>query len=105
VKTDAELDEATLRSLVEEYKALVRSQTGQSFPMDPSTQLWGAIEAVWRSWMLKKAVDYRRVNNISESLGTAVNVVSMVFGNLGDDSGTGVAFTRNPATGEKKFYG
>ena len=73
--------------------------------MDPMIQLWGAIEAVWRSWTLKKAVDYRRVNSISENLGTAVNVVSMVFGNLGDDSGTGVAFTRNPSTGEKKFYG
>ena len=73
--------------------------------MEPVTQLWGAIEAVWRSWTLKKAVDYRRVNGISETLGTGVNVVSMVFGNLGDDSGTGVAFTRNPSTGERKFYG
>ncbi|HVX38149.1 MAG TPA: pyruvate, phosphate dikinase [Gemmatimonadaceae bacterium] len=103
--SDAELDEHTLRNLVEEYKALVRAQTGSEFPMDPEQQLWGAIEAVWRSWMLKKAVDYRRVNGISEDLGTAVNVVSMVFGNLGDDSGTGVAFTRNPSTGERKFYG
>jgi pyruvate,orthophosphate dikinase len=73
--------------------------------MDPATQLWGAVEAVWRSWTLKKAVDYRRVNGISESLGTAVNVVAMVFGNMGDDSGTGVAFTRDPATGERRFYG
>ncbi|HEX8944932.1 MAG TPA: pyruvate, phosphate dikinase [Gemmatimonadaceae bacterium] len=105
VKTDAELDEASLRTLVDEYKALVRAHAKSEFPMDPTTQLWGAIEAVWRSWMLKKAVDYRRVNGISEDLGTAVNIVSMVFGNLGDDSGTGVAFTRNPSTGEKKFYG
>ena len=105
VKTDAELEEETLRALVGEYKALVRAHTKSDFPMDPTTQLWGAIEAVWRSWMLKKAVDYRRVNGISEDLGTAVNIVSMVFGNLGDDSGTGVAFTRNPSTGEKKFYG
>jgi pyruvate,orthophosphate dikinase len=105
VKTDAELDERVLRSLVDEYKALVRANTQAEFPMDPTTQLWGAIEAVWRSWTLKKAVDYRRVNDISENLGTAVNIVSMVFGNLGDDSGTGVAFTRNPSTGEKKFYG
>jgi pyruvate,orthophosphate dikinase len=105
VKTDAELDEATLRTLVAEYKALVRANTRSEFPMDPTTQLWGAIEAVWRSWTLKKAVDYRKVNGISEDLGTAVNIVSMVFGNLGDDSGTGVAFTRNPSTGEKKFYG
>ena len=105
VTTDAELDEAALRTLVDEYKALVRAQTKAEFPMDPTTQLWGAIEAVWRSWTLKKAVDYRRVNGIAEDLGTAVNIVSMVFGNLGDDSGTGVAFTRNPSTGEKKFYG
>ena len=105
VKTDAELEEETLRALVGEYKALVRAHTKSDFPMDPTTQLWGAIEAVWRSWMLKKAVDYRRVNGISEDLGTAVNIVSMVFGNLGNDSGTGVAFTRNPSTGEKKFYG
>ncbi len=105
VQTDAELNEGTLQALVEEYKTLVRARTGNEFPMEPVTQLWGAIEAVWRSWTLKKAVDYRRVNGISESLGTGVNVVSMVFGNLGDDSGTGVAFTRNPSTGEKKFYG
>jgi pyruvate,orthophosphate dikinase len=105
VESDAELDETTLRNLVEEYKSLVRARTGASFPMDPMTQLWGAIEAVWRSWTLKKAVDYRRVNSISETLGTAVNVVSMVFGNLGQDSGTGVAFTRNPSTGERRFYG
>jgi len=105
VQTDAELNEGTLRALVEEYKTLVRARTGNEFPMEPVTQLWGAIQAVWRSWTLKKAVDYRRVNGISESLGTGVNVVSMVFGNLGDDSGTGVAFTRNPSTGEKKFYG
>jgi pyruvate,orthophosphate dikinase len=103
--SDAELSEAALRNLVEEYKALVRAQTGNDFPMDPKTQLWGAIEAVWRSWTLKKAVDYRRVHGIDESLGTGVNVVSMVFGNLGDDSGTGVAFTRDPSTGERKFYG
>ena len=104
-RTDAELDEATLRNLVEEYKALVRNRTGLDFPLNPRDQLWGAIEAVWRSWMLKKAVDYRRVNNIAESLGTAVNIMAMVFGNMGDDSGTGVAFTRDPSTGERKFYG
>jgi len=105
VATDAELPEAALRALVDEYKTMVRAETGASFPMDPTVQLWGAIEAVWRSWTLKKAVDYRRVNGISETLGTAVNIVSMVFGNLGDDSGTGVAFSRDPSTGEKKFYG
>jgi pyruvate,orthophosphate dikinase len=104
-QTDAELDEATLCTLVEEYKALIRNRTGVDFPLDPRDQLWGAIEAVWKSWMLKKAVDYRRVNNIAESLGTAVNIMAMVFGNMGDDSGTGVAFTRDPSTGERRFYG
>jgi pyruvate, orthophosphate dikinase len=103
--SDAELGESDLRNLVEEYKALVRNRTGSDFPRDPVVQLWGAIEAVWKSWTLKKARDYRRVNGISEELGTAVSVVSMVFGNLGEDSGTGVAFTRNPSTGERRFYG
>ncbi|HEY9426210.1 MAG TPA: pyruvate, phosphate dikinase [Gemmatimonadaceae bacterium] len=105
VSTDAELPGEALRSLVEEYKALVRSAIGTDFPMDPQEQLWGAIEAVWKSWTLRKAVDYRRHNDIPDTLGTAVNVVAMVFGNMGDDSGTGVAFTRNPSTGEKRFYG
>jgi pyruvate,orthophosphate dikinase len=105
VENDSQLDEEQLRRLVGEYRTLVRSTTGADFPMDPVTQLWGAIEAVWTSWTLKKARDYRKHNNIPEDLGTAVNVVSMVFGNLGDDSGTGVAFTRNPSTGERKFYG
>jgi pyruvate, orthophosphate dikinase len=103
--TDAELDVESLRRLVDEYKTLVQRRTQAEFPTDPETQLWGAIEAVWRSWTLKKAVDYRKVNRIADDLGTAVNVVSMVFGNLGEDSGTGVAFTRNPSTGERKFYG
>jgi pyruvate,orthophosphate dikinase len=103
--SDAELLEGDLRNLVEEFKALVRNRTGADFPHDPVVQLWGAIEAVWKSWTLKKARDYRKVNNIPENLGTGVSVVSMVFGNLGDDSGTGVAFTRNPSTGEKRFYG
>jgi pyruvate,orthophosphate dikinase len=103
--TDTELTEDALRNLVEEYKSLVRNRTGSEFPTNPVVQLWGAIEAVWKSWTLKKARDYRRVNGISEDLGTAVSVVSMVFGNLGNDSGTGVAFTRNPSTGERKFYG
>ncbi|MEO5588517.1 MAG: pyruvate, phosphate dikinase [Gemmatimonadaceae bacterium] len=103
--TDADLDEQALRALVGEYKAIVRNRTGAEFPSNPVVQLWGAIEAVWSSWTLKKARDYRRVHSIAENLGTAVNVVAMVFGNLGDDSGTGVAFTRDPSTGEKKFYG
>ena len=105
VQTDAELPESALRLLTEEYKRLIRSATGRDFPVEPIEQLWGAIEAVWHSWTLKKAVDYRKVNNISEKLGTAVNVQAMVFGNLGDTSGTGVAFTRNPSTGEHRFYG
>ena len=104
-KTDAELPAEVLRALVVEYQQLIRSVTGRPFPHDPREQLWGATEAVWKSWTLKKAVDYRRVNGIAETPGTAVNIVSMVFGNLGDDSGTGVAFTRDPSTGEKLFYG
>ncbi len=104
-ENDAELREEDLRNLVEEYKKVVKHHARADFPRDPVVQLWGAIEAVWKSWMLKKARDYRRVHNIPEDLGTAVSVVSMVFGNLGEDSGTGVAFTRNPSTGEKKFYG
>ena len=105
VESDSELDEEALRNLTEEYKSLVRATTGTEFPTAPIVQLWGAIEAVWKSWTLKKAVDYRRHANIPDDLGTGVNIVSMVFGNLGDDSGTGVAFTRNPSTGERTFYG
>ena len=104
-QTDADLSEDTLRNLAEEYKSLVRNATGAEFPTNPVVQLWGAIEAVWKSWTLKKARDYRKVNGIPEDLGTGVNIQAMVFGNLGDDSGTGVAFTRDPSTGEKKFYG
>jgi pyruvate,orthophosphate dikinase len=105
VKTDAELPAEALKTLVLEYQQLIQSVTGAPFPADPRVQLWGAIEAVWRSWTLKKAVDYRRVNGIPETPGTAVNIVAMVFGNLGDDSGTGVAFTRDPSTGARRFYG
>ena len=105
VENDSDLNERSLRALVEEYKMLVRRDVGREFPMDPVEQLWGATEAVWRSWMLKKAVDYRRVNGIPDDIGTAVNVVAMVFGNMGDDSGTGVAFTRDPSTGERAVYG
>ena len=105
VESDSELHESALHALTAEYKALVRSVTGQDFPMNPAAQLWGAIEAVWRSWTLKKAIDYRKVNGIADDLGTGVNIVAMVFGNMGDDSGTGVAFTRDPSTGERKFYG
>ena len=105
VANDSDLSELSLRKLVDEYKLLVKHAAGRDFPLDPIEQLWGATEAVWRSWMLKKAVDYRRVNGIPDDIGTAVNVVAMVFGNMGDDSGTGVAFTRDPSTGERAFYG
>ncbi|MEK0430761.1 MAG: hypothetical protein RL139_565 [Gemmatimonadota bacterium] len=104
-RTDAELPAEALQALVHEYQQLIKAATGTPFPHDPRAQLWGAIQAVWKSWTLKKAVDYRRVNGIAETPGTAVNIVAMVFGNLGEDSGTGVAFTRNPSTGEKAFYG
>ncbi len=104
-QSDAEIPADELRQLVVEYKALVRHIAGRDLPMAPADQLWGAIEAVWKSWTLKKAKDYRRVNRIPETPGTAVNVMAMVFGNLGNDSGTGVAFTRNPSTGERRFYG
>ncbi|HXG39402.1 MAG TPA: pyruvate, phosphate dikinase [Candidatus Limnocylindrales bacterium] len=102
---DTDLDAAALREVAEEFKAIVRAQTGRDFPTDPYEQLRLAIEAVFRSWFGKRAVDYRRFHRIPDDLGTAVNVVTMVFGNMGDDSGTGVAFTRDPNTGEKRLFG
>jgi len=93
------------KELVESYKKFFRERTGKDFPQDPREQLWGAIGAVFGSWMAEKAVTYRRVEKITGLLGTAVNVVQMVFGNKGDDSGTGVCFTRDPSTGEKIFFG
>jgi pyruvate,orthophosphate dikinase len=93
------------RELVEAYKQFFRERTGKDFPQDPAEQLWGAIGAVFGSWMAEKAVTYRRVEKITGLLGTAVNVVQMVFGNKGDDSGTGVCFTRDPSSGEKTFFG
>jgi pyruvate,orthophosphate dikinase len=105
VKNDTDLNVDDLKELVEQYKQLVQQKTGAPFPEHPEIQLWGAIEAVFRSWNIERAVAYRRVNRISDELGTAVSVVSMVYGNMGDDSGTGVAFTRDPSTGEKKFFG
>jgi len=104
-KDDTNVTAEGWRELVGEYKAHFRSKTGKSFPEDPQEQLWGAIGAVFESWMAEKAVTYRRVEKITGLLGTAVNVVQMVFGNLGERSGTGVCFTRDPSTGEKKFYG
>jgi pyruvate,orthophosphate dikinase len=105
VKLDTELTADDLRELVGESKAAIRARKGIDFPEDPQEQLWGAIGAVFGSWMNDRAIAYRKLNNIPESWGTAVNVQSMVFGNLGNDSGTGVAFTRDPATGENVFYG
>ena len=102
---DTELDTEDLKKVVERYKELIRKETGREFPQDPKEQLWMAIEAVVKSWNNDRAIAYRRINNITGLLGTAVNVQAMVFGNMGETSGTGVAFTRNPATGEKKFYG
>src|SRR6188472_1495918 len=91
--------------LVKRYKARVQEEHGEPFPQDPQQQLWGAIGAVFGSWMNARAKTYRKLHNIPEDWGTAVNVQAMVFGNLGDTSATGVAFTRNPSTGEKRLYG
>ncbi|GIL16285.1 MAG: pyruvate, phosphate dikinase [Oligoflexia bacterium] len=102
---DTELKTEDLKVLVKKFKDLVKSTTGQSFPTEPWDQLWGSISAVFRSWNTPRAITYRELHHIPASWGTAVNVQAMVFGNMGDDSATGVAFTRNPSTGEKKFYG
>ena len=104
VATDAELSAQDLRALCTKYLEIIRKQ-GRRFPEDPRKQLWGAIGAVFQSWDNERARAYRKLNHIPESWGTAVTVQAMVFGNLGDDCATGVAFTRNPATGEKSFYG
>ncbi|MEZ4871924.1 MAG: pyruvate, phosphate dikinase [Bdellovibrionales bacterium] len=104
-KQDNELSVEDLRGLCEKYKKEILSSTGKSFPEDPFEQLWGAITAVFKSWNTPRAVTYRQLHNIPGSWGTAVNVQSMVFGNMGDDCATGVAFTRNPSTGDKEFYG
>jgi pyruvate,orthophosphate dikinase len=105
VKLDTELDADDLKALVKQYHALYQEEKGEPFPQDPRVQLMEAVKAVFRSWDNPRAIVYRRLNDIPSDWGTAVNVQEMVFGNMGDDSGTGVAFTRNPATGEKKLYG
>ncbi len=105
IHLDTELTTDDLKKLVKKFKDLIQQMTGQSFPADPHEQLWGAIDAVFKSWNTARAITYRELHDIPASWGTAVNVQSMVFGNLGDDSATGVAFTRDPSTGEKKFYG
>jgi pyruvate,orthophosphate dikinase len=102
---DTDLDAGDWQEIVARYKERVEEESGKPFPQDPHAQLWGAIGAVFGSWMNQRAITYRRLHAIPESWGTAVNVQAMVFGNLGDTSATGVAFTRNPSTGEKKLYG
>jgi pyruvate, orthophosphate dikinase len=102
---DTELDSKALKEVIAEYKKVVRKHAKRDFPQDPHEQLVMARDAVFRSWQNERAKHYRRINNISDELGTAVNVQAMVFGNLGDTSGTGVGFTRNPAIGTKEFYG
>ncbi len=105
VKLDTELDEVALREVVERYKVVIKQKTGKAFPQDPLKQLKASRDAVFRSWMNPRAQEYRRIYNIPDDIGTAINVQMMVFGNTGDRSGTGVGFTRNPATGKKEFYG
>ncbi|MDA1088700.1 MAG: pyruvate, phosphate dikinase [Proteobacteria bacterium] len=105
VDLDTKLSAEHLRALVDDYLALVERELGQPFPQDPLEQLWGAIGAVFGSWMNDRAVTYRRLHDISAEWGTAVNVQAMVFGNMGDDCATGVCFTRNPSTGENSYYG
>jgi pyruvate, orthophosphate dikinase len=105
VAREIDLPPDELRSIVERFRALVARLEGRPFPDDPWEQLWGAIEAVFRSWQNRRAIDYRRVHRIPDHIGTAVSVVAMVYGNMGEDSGTGVAFTRNPSTGDPVLYG
>jgi pyruvate, orthophosphate dikinase len=105
VREDVDLDAGDLRKLVETFRGIYRSETGEEFPQDPTDQLARAVEAVFGSWNTPRAVTYRRHEGIADDLGTAVNVVQMVFGNMGPASATGVAFTRNPSTGERELYG
>ena len=105
VAHETQLDAGALRDLVERFKSLVKEETGKDFPDDPNDQLRMAINAVFSSWNGARAITYRRLNGIPDHWGTAINVVAMVFGNMGDTSGTGVAFTRDPNTGERKFFG
>ncbi len=105
VKQDSSLQENDLAAIIKKFKATIQRKTGEAFPEDPMAQLRLARDAVFRSWNNPRAISYRRLNNLPSNLGTAVNVQTMVFGNLGNDSGTGVGFTRNPSTGEKEFYG
>ena len=105
IEDDLDLTIEDLKKLVDEFKKIVKKRTGKNFPTDPIEQLWGGIGAVFGSWQAARAIIYRRLNNIPANWGTAVNVQSMVYGNMGNDCATGVAFTRNPSTGQNKFYG
>ncbi len=105
IESDIDFSAQDLKELAAEFKQEIKKDTGKNFPDDPMEQLWGAVGAVFSSWMNDRAIVYRKLNNIPVEWGTAVNVQSMVFGNLGDTSGTGVAFTRNPSNGENEFYG
>jgi pyruvate, orthophosphate dikinase len=105
ITEDVELEAEDMKFLVKEFKQIFKKETGKEFPQDPFTQLWSAIEAVFKSWNCNRAKKYREINNIPDTWGTAVNVCCMVYGNLGDTSGTGVCFTRDPSTGENIFYG
>jgi len=105
VERDIDLPADDLHDLVHDFKTMVKKRTGHAFPDDPQQQLWGAIEAVFKSWHTRRAKDYRQLHNIPDSLGTAVNIVAMVYGNMGDDCGTGVAFTRDCRTGENELNG
>ncbi|MCK5547151.1 MAG: pyruvate, phosphate dikinase, partial [Rhodospirillaceae bacterium] len=104
-RLDTELSAGDWKNLIPKYLEVAETQSGNPFPQDPMEQLWGAISAVFNSWMNRRAVTYRKLHNIPESWGTAVNVQAMVFGNMGDTSATGVCFTRNPSTGEPNYYG
>lgn len=105
VESDTDLDAKSLKELAERFKEVIKLEKGFEFPQDPKVQLYMAIDAVFESWNNPRAITYRKLNGIDESWGTAVNVQTMVYGNRGDNSGTGVAFTRNPSTGEKRFFG
>ncbi|MCL2759316.1 MAG: pyruvate, phosphate dikinase [Treponema sp.] len=105
IELDTDLTAADLEKLVEQYKQIVKKDTGKEFPQNPMDQLWGSINAVFGSWMNERAVKYRQIENIKGLKGTAVNIQTMVFGNFGEDSGTGVCFSRDPSTGKNEFYG
>ena len=105
VELDTELTAEDMMEIVSACKKLYKEKTGENFPTDPRTQLWMSIDAVFGSWNNKRAIKYREINEIKGLLGTAVNVQTMVFGNSGEDSGTGVCFSRDPSTGERHFYG